>query len=177
MVLFTSIFVSRSDAAGDAVSEVCSSISPQMVSLSQCFSSLSGRWSQTKFAYVTFLCFGTACLFINRIVPDPFTLSGIPLDNQPSSLAVEVDQISWSFPANNWSIVCFSPSAVNMWLAIPCSDWEGECSLGRGALSTTLGDPALWLGLKASGTLGSGAAWCGSMDDSCTVLHHFRGCY
>ena len=37
-------------------------------------------------------------------------------------------------------------------------------------MSTTLGCLALWLGLKASGTLGSGAAWCGSIDDSCTVL-------
>eukprot|EP00957_Ditylum_brightwellii_P209098 15360299-Ditylum_brightwellii.AAC.1 len=66
MVLFTSIFVSRSDAASDAVLEVYSSLSPPM-----------------------------------RTVPEPFTLFGIPLANRPSLLAVEVDQISCSLPANN----------------------------------------------------------------------------
>jgi hypothetical protein len=101
MVLFTSVFVSGREAAGDAVSEVYSSLSPPMVSLTRCFSSLSGRWSQTKFAYVTFLCFGTVCFFIKRMVPEPFTLLRMPLGNHPSSLAVEVDQISLLSPANN----------------------------------------------------------------------------
>eukprot|EP00957_Ditylum_brightwellii_P089312 6800175-Ditylum_brightwellii.AAC.1 len=76
IVLLTMIYVSSSDAAGDAVSSLYTRQSPPI----------------TIFAYVAFPLLGIRLFFVNPIVPDPETLPGIPSASWPSVLPVDLIQ-------------------------------------------------------------------------------------